>query len=104
MDAQLHRLEVGAVAGEDHDLAIEHDAFGFDALDRRDELREVSRQWLGVATVNHDLVAVLEGDGTKAIPLWLVLPRLAVRQLGLNLGLHWTEWRHHAQIHAPYTR
>src|SRR5207247_8537929 len=68
------------------------------------QIREVARQRLLVAAMDHDLVAVLEGDRPKAIPLRLVLPGIAAGQLGLDLRLHRGERWHDAQSHAPYTK
>src|SRR5438128_12420072 len=94
MDPQRHGVEIGPEPGEDHDLAVEHNAFRLDALDRRHQLGEVASQWFLVAAVDDDLVAVFESDGAEAIPFRLVLPGVAAGQLRQYLRLHRTEWRH----------
>ena len=96
MDAIRHGVEVGARAGEDHDLAIEHHSLGLDPLQVRHEFGKVAGQRLLIAAVDHDLVAVFERDRAETVPLGLVLPGVAAGQFGLDLRLHRAEWRHDA--------
>ena len=77
MDPLLEGAEVLlAVVAVDHDLAVDHVAPG-----RERDLGEVAPERLGAARLEHQLVAVDEGDRAEAVEFRLVAPLLAERQL-----------------------
>ena len=85
MDPLLKRLEVLAVPGPDHELAVDHEA-----TVREAELGEVAPQRFPVARLHVRVaaVAVDEDDGPEAVQLRLVEPALALGQAGGQLGQH----------------
>ena len=68
------------------------------------ELREVSVQGLEVARLEVDLGAVAKDEGAEAIPLRLVAPAVADRDLGRRLGQHRLEGRLEGEGHGPMIR
>ena len=74
MDAQEQRLEVESAGADDHDLAVDDTALGQRAGQRREQLGEISVHRLFVTTLQQDLVAVAEHEGSEAVPLRLELP------------------------------
>ena len=77
MDALAERVEVlAALIVEEHDLAVQDVAtFG------KRKFGEVPAHRLPAARLQIDVRAVDEGDGPEAVPLGLVHPALAGRQL-----------------------
>ena len=90
MDALQQRIEIQAFAdgGCDHDLAIDHTTIGQRALQRFDQLGEVSIERLLVATGQHHIVAIAKHDASKAIPLGFVMPFVANRNGVGSFGQH----------------
>ena len=88
-------FDVLAVVAEDDDLAVEHVAAGREA-----QLGEVARQRAPVARLQLDVVAVHERDAAEAVPLGLVDPAFAGRQLlgrpGELREERWCERQRHA--------
>src|SRR5690606_22613345 len=76
VDALEQRIEVEAVAGRDHDLAVEHAAIGQTLAQRDLELGEVAAEWLELAALDVDLVTALEHERAEAIPLGLEDPAI----------------------------
>src|SRR2546430_5613710 len=80
MDPLLERAEVlASIVGVDHDLAVEHET----ALWERD-LREIARQRLSAARLDHALASVDERDRAEAVVLRLICPLLTDRKLDLG--------------------
>src|SRR5690606_2241050 len=71
MQAQLQRVEVEAVRSGDHDLAVEHGAFGQSLEKQRVQLREVAVERLLVTTLNEHVVVAAEDERAEAVPLGL---------------------------------
>src|SRR5262249_4343919 len=82
VDALAQQVEVlrpdrcRTARGVDHDLAVEHARL----VERELEFREVAPQRPRGARLPGDVVAVHEPQATKAVPLGLVGPLLALRQ------------------------
>src|SRR5215469_15106955 len=102
MDAQEQGLKVEPVDPDDHDLAVDHVAFGQRGGQWGDEFRKVSVHGLLVAALQQDLVAVAKHQRSKAVPLGLELPSLTVRQgvsgAGQHRGKRWSEGQAHGSI------
>src|SRR5581483_9914160 len=100
VDAHLQRIEVEAVVGHDHDLAVEHDRRRqrFDEAAR--ELREVAIQRLQVAALDIDVAVRREDDRAEAVPLRLVEPAVAFRDARFEAREHRLDRRLHRRGHA----
>ena len=94
MDALQQRIEVeSGLTGNEH-FAVDDASLGKVRLHRGDHLGEVAREWTFVATAELDLVAVAEHDAAEAVPLRLVEPAVALRQLVGRLREHRRDGRH----------
>src|SRR5579864_6242286 len=100
MDALLQRLEVQPQLAREDDLAVDHAPLRQRRPELLDHLREVAVQRLPVAAVDAQRLAVAEDDGAEAVPLGLVEPALAARDVDLQLGEHGTDRRRDGQHHA----
>ena len=87
VEPHLHRVEVEDAVPSDHDLAVER-GVGREQVAQRAELREVAKQRPLLPRPERELAAVVLEDPAKAVPLGLVLPAVALRQLGDELRLH----------------
>ena len=88
VDALLQGVEVEALGSGHGQFGVDHAALGQARLQRRDQLGEVPGEGALVAAVEHDLVAVAEHDATEPVPLRLVEPAVAERELVGGLGQH----------------
>ena len=87
VEPHLHRVEVEDAVARDHDLAVER-GVGRQQLAERPQLGEVAQQRPLLARPERQLAAVVLQHAAEAVPLRLVLPAVAGRQLGDELGLH----------------
>ena len=87
VEAHLHRVEVEHAVARDHDLAVER-GVGRQQLAQRAELGEVAQQRPLLARPERELAAVVLEHAAEAVPLRLVLPAVAGRELRDELGLH----------------
>src|SRR5215469_9446981 len=100
MQSKLQRIELQSIFADNHDLAVE-DAPGWQlSLERPQQFRKVSVQWLFVPALNKNVAAVAEHQCPEAIPFGLEDPAIAGRQFGDTLGQHRQERRIHREIHA----
>ena len=83
----LHRVEVEHAVAGDHDLAVER-GVGREQVAERRQLGEVAQQRAAVPRPERELAAVVLEHAAEAVPLRLVLPAVAGRQLADELGLH----------------
>src|SRR5512132_296175 len=104
MDAHLETVEVEALLGGDHDLAVQHRALGQRATEVLDELGEVPVERALVAAPELDLVAVAEHDAAEAIPLRLVEQPVAGREIANELREHRRHRRRDRERHARAAR
>src|SRR5664279_3156508 len=88
MDAQQQLVERQQLPQRNHDLAIQHEALGVDGLHRLDDVREVAPERLPQLRHEIHLRAIAKGDAAKAVPLGLVLPLRAERELSDLPRLH----------------
>src|SRR5580698_1556546 len=88
MDAKLEGLEVETACSDHDHLAIQPAACRESAPERLEELGEVAIQWLLVAALEQQLVAISEDEHAKAIPFRFEDPRLTFGQLANALGEH----------------
>jgi hypothetical protein len=100
VDAQQQRVEVQAARPGDHHLPVQDAAWWQCGAQRGREFGEVAVERLLVAALDEDLVAVAEDDGSKAVPLGLVLPARADRNLVGQLGQHRLDRRLKRQVHG----
>ena len=87
MEPRLHRVEVEDAVVRDHDLAVERRVRRKEVAERP-ELGEVPEQRPLLPRPQRELAAVVLEDPPKAVPLRLVLPAVALRELAHELGLH----------------
>ena len=87
VQAHLHRVEVEDAVARDHDLAVER-GVGREEVAERPQLGEVAEQRALVPRPERELAAVVLEHAAEAVPLRLVLPAVAGRQLAHELGLH----------------
>src|SRR5688572_19625749 len=84
VDPLLEGVEVEAVRGGDHDLAIQHAVLGQPVEQRLAQLREVAVERLRVAALEEEVgAAAAEHDGAEAVPLGL---EEEVARFGQGLG------------------
>ncbi len=89
VDAQLEGFEFEAVLAQDDDFAIEHARAGQRRRQRLDQLGEVAPERFQVARLEVGRVRTVEGDdAAEAIPLRLIEPAIAVRDLRREFGEH----------------
>ena len=87
VEPRLHRVEVEDAVADDHDLAVEARA-GREQLAERHELGEVAEERPRVPRPEAKLAGGVLEEAAEAVPLRLVLPLVAVRQLTHELGFH----------------
>ena len=88
MDALQQRVEREHLAFGHDDLAVEHEGLGLERAHRLDHVGEIARQRLAGFRLQRDRVAVAEYEAAEAVPLRLVLPLGAGRNLIDRQGLH----------------
>ncbi len=88
VNAREHRVEVEPAVVRDHDLAVEHAALGQARAQRDLELGEVAAERLEVAALDVDLIAGFPDQRAESVPLGLVQPRVALRNLRRELREH----------------
>src|SRR5262249_54841551 len=64
------------------------------------ELRKITSQRLQVTALNQQLVAVPEDKRSKSVPLRLIQPARALRQVPRQLRKHWSDRRLNPQLHS----
>src|SRR5688572_20032760 len=103
MQAELERVEVESVVRRDHDLAVEHAPLGKASFEWLLEIRKVTVERLEVATLDVELVLVLEDERAEAIPLRLVEELVARGDRGRELRQHRLDGRidGERELHAP---
>ncbi len=74
MDSLEERVEVEAAMRADDDFAIEHELARGQAAKGFDQFREISPERLAGFGLQHDLIAVAEGETAEAVPLGLIQP------------------------------
>src|SRR5258708_3507484 len=87
MEPHLHGVEVERALALDHDLAVERGVRRKQVADRA-KLREVAKERPAIAAPERDVAAVVLEHAAEAIPLRLVAPAVAGRQLVDELRLH----------------
>ncbi len=90
MEPHLELVEVERALGLDHDLPVER-RVGRQPLAELAELREVAQERPAVPAPEPDAAAEVLEDAAEAVPLRLVLPAVALRELRDELGLHGRE-------------
>ncbi len=101
MDPQLQGIEVQAAAGSDDDLSVEHASGRKLPQQVPLDLGKVAVQWLALAALNEDLVAIAEDQRPEAVPLGLEDPTIAPGQLGYSFGQHGEHREAEGKGHAP---
>ena len=94
MQPELQRLEVHHAVRDHHDLAVHHVRGGRLAREQLHELREVAAERPVAARVDPDAVRVARHDRAEAVPLRLVPPAVAEREVLLGLREHRFRRRH----------
>ena len=87
VESHLHGVEVEDSVPGDHDFAVER-RVGRKQFAERAQLGEVAQQRPLLARPESELAAVILEDPAEAVPLGLVLPAVALGELGDGLGLH----------------
>ena len=87
MQPRLHQLEVEDAVPRDHDLAVQGGVWRKQVAERP-QLREVAEQRALLPRPERELAAVVLEHAAEPVPLRLVLPAVAFRQLGDELRLH----------------
>src|SRR5437870_645040 len=88
MNAHQQIVERNAAAGRNDDLAIDDEAIRLQIEQRFDKLREISRHRLTRLRLKLYVFAVTKCQASEAIPLRLVLPFIAARDLVDDLRFH----------------
>jgi hypothetical protein len=70
----LQRVEGGAAADLDDDLAIDDEILCTQAAQHGRQLRKIAAERLAGFRPQFDRLAAFEGKASKSIPFWLVLP------------------------------
>ena len=104
MKPKLKCVEVEPAVADDHDLTIEHTPTRQLLLQWRGELGKVAIERSLIAALNQKLVSVAKHERAKAIPLRLVDPSVAGRQLVDTLRQHRKNWRTDRQVHAKFLK
>jgi hypothetical protein len=81
MNALKQRVERKRAITRDHDLAVEDERLCLELADRVDQFGIVAGERLPRFRLQLDLVAVAKCQAAKAVPLRLVLPLLAGRDV-----------------------
>ena len=103
MQAEREEVEVECAVVGDDDLAVEDAALGELGAERVEEVGEVAIEWLGVAALEVDVVAVAEDESAEAVPLGLEAP-VAGGGDGVDaLGEHGEERRREGERHGVRT-
>jgi hypothetical protein len=101
MYAHLQGIEVQHAPLRDHDLSIEHTAFGQLIHDRTEQVGEVAIERLRVATLQEYLVAVTKDQRPEAVPFGFEEELGAFRDRAHALCEHGQDGRLHGQFHGP---
>ena len=99
VDPLQQGVEVETRLAGDHDLAVEDATLRHIRQQRLDELGEVARERLRVATAELHLRTVTEDQAAKAVPLGLVEQAATLRHLSAELCQHGGHGRHDRQLH-----
>ncbi len=104
VEPQLHRVEVERTVALDHDLAVERRMRGKPFADGP-QLREVAQERAAVPAPEGERAAVVLEDAAEAVPLGLVPPAVAGREVVDELRLHRRErdigTNLSGRVHAP---
>jgi hypothetical protein len=100
MNAQQQFVERHAALDGDHDFAVEHESLCPQFRQCPDDVRKVALQRLPGLRLQLDLIAVAERQTTEAVPLGLVAPALAGRNLIDGERLHRFQRRFQFKRHA----
>src|SRR5256885_14251907 len=87
MQAVLHRVELELAVELDDDLSVEG-GVRRQKITELAQLREVAKQWPLVSTPERELAAIVLEYSAESIPLRLVLPARALRELLDEERLH----------------
>ncbi len=71
MQPQLQRVEIEAVRGGDHDLAVEHAAAGQPLEKRVVQLGKIALERPRIAALDEELGSAMEHERAKAVPFGL---------------------------------
>ena len=75
VNTKLERFEIEPAVTRHDQLAVEYALFRELTPEMIDELGEIAVERLGVAALDHDLVAIAENEHPKSVPLRLEDPR-----------------------------
>src|SRR5512142_2960785 len=97
MNAHQQVVEFNVAVPQNDDLAIKDELLLRQCGHGSHNLGKVSAQWLPCFGLQRDFAAVAKHETAKAVPLGLVLPSLAARDLIDELRFHgrirWTDWQ-----------
>jgi hypothetical protein len=82
----------------DDDLAVEHEVLRGRGAKRLDHFRKIPAERLSGLRLEQNLIAAPECQTAKAVPLGLVQPAVAARDLLHRLRLHRRKRRPHRQV------
>src|SRR5678815_2536423 len=99
MNAKLQSVEIQRAVLCDHNFTIKHTSLRKLLFQRLNQFREVSIQWLSVATLNQNLVSITKDQRSKTVPFWLEKPRTILWQFTHSFGEHRKYWRINRQVH-----
>ena len=103
MKPSLHGVEVEDAVAHDHDLPVEARP-SREELSEGPELGEVAKQRARVPRPEAKLAGAVLEQAAEAVPLRLVLPRLAVGELADELRLHRREGDRRIEIGGALDR
>ena len=98
MEPHLQCVEVEAPRSRDHDLAVDHAAFGQLLEQRLVQLGEIAVQWLQVAALDVHVRGAAKHDGAKPVPLGLEQEAPGGGQRFLQLGEHRLDRRSDGEV------
>src|SRR5580704_6555336 len=101
MQSQLQRVEIQSIVFNDDNLSVEHTSRRQSRAQWLNKVRKVAVEWLFVATLDQNLVAIAKHQRPKPVPLGLKNPFFAIRQRTHTLGKHRQDRRVHGKVHAP---
>jgi hypothetical protein len=101
MDPEQELVERQPAVDGDHDLAVEHEPGGRQRRQRVEHVREIAPERLAGLALKPDGGPVPEGETAEPVPLGLVLPAAASRQVGGTGGLHRRIRKLDGQTHSP---
>jgi hypothetical protein len=93
VQTHLQRVEVEAVRGRDHDLAIQHASHRKPTDERVVQFWKVPVKRPQIAALDVHVIRTAKDDCTKSIPLRLVEKGTAGRKFGRELRQHWLDRR-----------